>query len=254
VVPKAAIAQMDVLQQIASALLDAPDSSIPQDIKNLLRPIIKVVPPIPEEEEELYITIEDFSVEAKKRGVMEHPALLLISQNISGVIPIPCDVKHLFFHKNSIVLHVIGLDGLCTAGFALGLAQRTPLVFDGRLRHGLVDKDGVSLLKAPQKYAVGDVILSPPTAHTDATIVHLVAKEFSYQAPEPAFIVKCAENLGSVGEGRFGCRSHVLSHFGVRLRPSQDQRFQEFDFRVVPKPWSHHTKELWDCQEVCCSW
>jgi len=145
------------------------------------------------------LTVDSLVEEAKRLNKTVPPHIAIINQHIKDAIPIRRPVEEIVFKDNSVLIHVIGLDGLCSAGFAKGLANREPTAIgsDGTTVHGLMDDKGHRIREISEVYKVGDIVVSNPTDNTNTTIVHLIGKQFSCDAPSPKSMASCVANLAT---------------------------------------------------------
>jgi hypothetical protein len=145
------------------------------------------------------LTVNSLVEEAKRLNKTVPPHIAIVNQHIKEAIPIRRPVEEIVFKDNSVLIHVIGLDGLCSAGFAKGLSNREPTTIgsDGTTMHGLIDDKGHRLREIAKLYKVGDIVVSNPTHNTNTTIVHLIGKQFSCEAPSPKAMASCVANLAT---------------------------------------------------------
>jgi hypothetical protein len=155
-------------------------------------------------EEKSIVTCQKVS---EARGIVQ-PVCFTVAKYVPDAYAIAMDIQTGYFlgsPGSSVVIHVVGLDGWCSVNFAQGLANRRPKVCSGEpavTHHDLRDENGLSLLEASTKYKVGDVIISKADKFCTADVIHLVAKENSYDCPKFASMKLCADNLAKALAGK----------------------------------------------------
>jgi len=130
--------------------------------------------------------------------------LMPVFNHIPDAVIVSMDITTGWFwgeKGESVIIHIVGLDGKCSVSFAAALAKRWPKSEHGPFKttgHSLKDQNGLSLYDAHEKYSVGSAILTPADDKCHADVIHLVGKEFSHQCPQKEDMKKCADSLAKL--------------------------------------------------------